>query len=225
MENLVIFDFDGVLADTLDEMLHIAGLVCEMMGYPCTPSPSDLDVLRKMEFRELGKQLGIPEQHVDEFVERTFDMFGSRPVPPRIFPGMREVVTTLSKDHKIAILTGNTFQVVDRFLVANDLSAVIAVVMSADEPGSRSEKLSCIVSQLGGPGVQSYLVGDAVSDVQVARTGGVTSIAVTWGHQSENRLLSVDPDYLVHTPLELLALFQNDGNETVGENHEKRDFD
>lgn len=225
MKNLVIFDFDGVLADTLDEMLHIAGLVCEMMGYPCTPSPSDLEVLNKMEFRELGKQLGIPENHVDEFVERTFGMFGARAVPPRIFPGMREVVTTLSKDHKIGILTGNTFQVVDRFLEVNDLSAAIAIVMSADEPGSRSEKLCRIVSQLGGPGVQSYLVGDAVSDVQVARTCAVTSIAVSWGHQSETKLLSVDPDYLVHTPLELLALFQNNRNGAVEKKHEKLDFD
>jgi phosphoglycolate phosphatase len=208
LENVVVFDFDGVLADTLDEMLHIASLVCDTMGYPCEPSPADLNALNKMEFAELGRQLGIPDQRVQDFVERTFRRFCSRPVPPRIFPGMREVVVELANENRIGILTGNTFQVVNRFLETNDLSATIDVVMSADAPGSRSEKLKRIVSQLGGPEAKAFLVGDAVSDVQAAREEAVTSVAVTWGHQSEAKLRSVNPDYLVHTPPELLRILR-----------------
>jgi len=206
LEDVVVFDFDGVLADTLDEMLHIARQVCETMGYPCQPSPEDLNALNRMEFAELGRQLGIPERLVGEFVERTFKLFCSRPVPPRIFPGMREVVIKLAERSKIGILTGNTFQVVDQFLEANQLSAAIDVILSADVPGNRLVKLQRIVSQLGSPQGKAYLVGDAVSDVQAARQGAVTSIAVTWGHQSEAKLRSVNPDYLVHTPGELLSL-------------------
>jgi phosphoglycolate phosphatase len=206
LPKIVIFDFDGVLADTLDEMLHIAGLVCETMGYPCEPSPADLNALDRMEFSELGKQLGIPEQRVHEFVERTFRLFSTRPVPPRIFPGMREVVIQLDAQCKLGILTGNTFQVVDRFLEINDLSASIQVVLSADAPGNRLMKLKRIVSQLSSQQGEAYLVGDAVSDVRAAREAAVTSVAVTWGHQSEAKLRSAGPDYLVHTPQELLSL-------------------
>lgn len=203
---MVVFDFDGVLADTLDEMLHISKQVCESMGYPCEPSPADLNALNRMEFAELGKQLGIPEPRVDEFVERTFRLFSTRPAPPRIFPGMREVVLGLADKTKIGILTGNTFQVVDRFLETNELSAAIDVVMSADAPGNRSMKLERIVSQLGQPEGKKYLVGDAVSDVKVAREGSVTSVVVTWGHQSEAKLCGANPDYIVHTPSELLCI-------------------
>jgi phosphoglycolate phosphatase len=206
LEKVVVFDFDGVLADTLDEMLHIARQVCETMGYPCEPSPADLNALNRMEFAELGKQLGIPEPRVGEFVERTFRLFGERAVPPRIFPGMQEVVLELAGENKIGILTGNTFQVVDRFLETNDLSAAIAIVLSAETPGNRSLKLQRIVSQLAGPEGKAYLVGDAVSDVQAAHESSVTSIAVTWGHQSEEKLRGVNPDFLVHTPHELLRV-------------------
>jgi phosphoglycolate phosphatase len=206
LENVIVFDFDGVLADTLDEMLHIVRLVCDSLGYPCEPSPADLNALNKMEFAELGKQLGIPEQREQEFVEQTFRLFGARPVPPRIFPGMREVVLELAGENKIGILTGNAFQVVDRFLETNELSTAIAIVQSAEAPGNRSMKLKRIISQLGGPARSVYLVGDAVSDVQVARESSVTSIAVTWGHQSEAKLRSVNPDFLVHTPQELLSI-------------------
>jgi phosphoglycolate phosphatase len=133
-------------------------------------------------------------------------LFSARPVPPRIFPGMREVVVGLANKTRIGILTGNTFQVVNRFLEMNELSAAIDVVMSADAPGNRSEKLERIVAQLGQPRGKKYLVGDAVSDVQVARERSVTSVAVTWGHQSETKLRSAKPDYLVHTPQELLCI-------------------
>jgi phosphoglycolate phosphatase len=206
LANVVVFDFDGVLADTLDEMLLISKQVCESMGYPCEPSSADLNALNRMEFVELGKQLGIPEPRVDEFVERTFRLFSTRPAPPRIFPGMREVVLGLADKTKIGILTGNTFQVVDRFLETNELSAAIDVVMSADAPGNRSMKLERIVSQLGQLQSKKYLVGDAVSDVRVAHESAVTSIAVTWGHQSETKLRGANPDYIVHTPHELLCI-------------------
>jgi phosphoglycolate phosphatase len=206
LENVIVFDFDGVLADTLDEMLHITRLVCNMMGYPCEPSPADLNALNKMEFAELGKQLGIPEQREQEFVEHTFRLFSARPVPPRIFPGMREVVLGLAGENKIGVLTGNAFQVVDRFLETNELSTAVAIVQSAEAPGNRSMKLKRIVSELGSPARSAYLVGDAVSDVQAAHECSVTSIAVTWGHQSEAKLRSVNPDILVHTPQELLTI-------------------
>ena len=216
MDKVIVFDFDGVLADTLDDMLHIAGQVCAAMGYPCQPSPDDLNALDKMEFIELGRQLGIPEQYAGEFVERTFRLFCSRPVPPQIFPGMRDVMIDLAKESRIGILTGNTLQVVDRFLETNDLSVAVEVIMSADAAGSRSEKLGRIISQLGAPGGRAYLVGDAVSDVRAARKCLATSIAVTWGHQSEAKLRSAGPDHLVHTPQELLALLQENGMDRTG---------
>ena len=58
----MVFDFDGVLADTLDEMLHIAGHGLREMGYPCQPSPNDLNALNKMEFVELGSNWAFPSR-------------------------------------------------------------------------------------------------------------------------------------------------------------------
>jgi len=211
LKNIVIFDFDGVLADTLDEMLHIVWIVCDEMGYPCEPSPSDLNALDRMEFIELGRHLGIPEARLNEFVERTFRLLSSQPLPPQIFPGMQDVVLELAKHHQIGLLTGNTFQVVDRFLETNNLSAAVAVLLCADTPGSRSEKLQRIITHFGRDGRRVYFIGDAVSDVRAAHSQQATSIAVTWGHQSEAKLRSAGPDYLVHTPQELLAVLQTVG--------------
>jgi AHBA synthesis associated protein len=80
--------------------------------------------------------------------------------------------------------------------------------MSVEMPGSRTEKIRTAVNSLGTPGDDVYMVGDAVSDIRAAREASVKSIAVGWGHQSGARLVSAGPDYIAHSPKELLALAQ-----------------
>jgi len=206
LQAIIVFDFDGVLADTLDEMLRIAGRVAAELGYACQPSPADLDALERMEFRELGRQLGIPGDLVDEFALRSFELFASLPSPPKIFPGMKAVVLELARANHLAIVTGNTSRIVERLLNEHGLAASFDMILGSDAPGVRAEKLKKIVSTLGEPDGKAYLVGDAVSDVRVAVETGITSIAVTWGHQSEAHLRQANPNFLAHTPQELLLL-------------------
>ena len=203
---VIIFDFDGVLGDTLDEMLRIAGQVADELGYPCQPTPADLDALERMEFSELGKQLGIPANQADEFARRSFELFAALPNPPHIFPGLKQVVLDLAATNRLAIVTGNTSRIVNRFLNEQDLRACFAMVLGSDAPGNRAEKLKQMMVTLVAPHGKAYLVGDAVSDVRVASETGLVSIAVTWGHQSEAHLSRAKPRYLVHTPQELLNL-------------------
>jgi phosphoglycolate phosphatase-like HAD superfamily hydrolase len=141
---LIVFDFDGVLGDTLDEMLHIAGQVAAGMGYPCQPVPADLDALERMEFSELGKQLGIPASLADEFARRSFELFVALPDPPPIFPGMEQVVLALAQTNRLAIVTGNTSGIVNRFLRLHGLQACFSMILGSDAPGKRADKLNQI---------------------------------------------------------------------------------
>jgi phosphoglycolate phosphatase-like HAD superfamily hydrolase len=201
---VIIFDFDGVLGDTLDDMLRIAGHVAAELGHPCQPAPADLDALERMEFSELGMQLGIPPSQAAEFARRCFDLFAELPNPPHIFPGMKQVVLHLAPSNRLAIVTGNTSRIVSRFLNVNGLDACFAMLLASDAPGNRAEKLQQILERLGAAHGKAYLVGDAVSDIRVARETGLLSIAVTWGHQSEAHLSRETPYHLVRTPQELL---------------------
>ncbi len=219
---MIVFDFDGVLADTLEDMLQITRTVCTELGCPCEPSAADLDALENMSFAELGKQLGVPADKVSEFVERTFRLFIARPAPPRIFPGMREVVIKLAPISRIGILTGNNSAVVNRFIEFHNLSSYIDRVFAEDAPGTRPEKLGRLVSILGKPESKAYLVSDAVSDIRAARQASVTSIAVTWGHQSEPKLLRENPGHLVRSPQELLqVLLEHAGGQEVNPNGQR----
>jgi len=204
---LILFDFDGVLANTLDDMLNFAQAVCAELGVDRVPTPADLDALETMSFVEYGQQLGVPLPLVDEFVSRCLKRFIERPHPPKIFDGMTEVIKQLSIHHVIAIVTGNTTSAVENFLNENGILQCISMVFAVDQPGSKSEKILKAKSQLGTENDAVYYVGDAVSDILAARQVSVKSVAVSWGHQSLSKLANAKPDHIVHAPKEIITIF------------------
>jgi phosphoglycolate phosphatase len=206
VNKIVLFDFDGVLADTLDDMLLFAERVCANLGFPRTPTQRDLNALDRMAFEELGRQLELPQDKIQDFVRGSLEMF-SQCETLKIFEGMDDVIVRLSATSKIGVVTGNTSGVVKRFLDHYGLAKYVNLVLGVDVPGSRPEKIRQAVKQIGGLlGGTAYMVGDAVSDIRAAQEASVVSVAVGWGHQNWEKLAQAQPDYLVRSPKELLTV-------------------
>jgi phosphoglycolate phosphatase len=212
---VLLFDFDGVLADTLDDLLSFAAQVSAQLGHPRHPTRADLEALELMNFDEFARQLHIPETQVKEFTHRSVDLFISRPQPPDLFPGLGLVIKRLSASHPAGIVTANTSMVVRGFLDHHRLTSCFKVIVGADVPGSKPEKIKTALRKMGASEEYVYMIGDAISDIRAARQAGVKSIAVTWGHQSEGKLASALPDYLVRSPGELEELFRKRGSKDV----------
>jgi phosphoglycolate phosphatase len=205
---IILFDFDGVLADTLDDLLNFAREVCAQLGFPRNPTPADLEVLETMSFVDYGRQLKLPAQYIDAFVSQCLQMFNKRLRPPEMFKGMGQVITEAARNNSIAIVTGNTTPTVEEFLKENDLRECIRLIIGVEQKGSRPEKIKRALRELRQDEELPYMVGDAVSDIRAARETSVKSIAVGWGHQSPSRLMTANPDYLVDSPQELLGLLK-----------------
>lgn len=215
MRKVLIFDFDGVLADTRDDILRFAEIACAELGYPCQATVGDLDALDHMSFDSLARRLGVPENSVEAFTKRSFELFNARPHPPAVVAGMPEVVARLSHHHHIGIVTGNNPETVRGFLQRHGLRPYVQTVLAVDAPGTRREKIERIATSIGDPDSEIYVIGDAVSDIRAAREASAKSVAATWGHQSGTKLEAAGPDYVVHAPEELLGLFGNASEKTA----------
>lgn len=209
MNNILIFDFDGVLADSLQPMLTYAGQVCQELGYPCEPTQADLEALERMEFSEFGRQLGIPEAKIGAFVTRNFELFSSREDSLRITPGMESVIQALAERAILAIVTGNSSKVVGKFLEKYAIKDKFRIVLSGEDEGNRVEKILKVISLNSGANGEVYMIGDAVSDIRAAREAGIISIAIGWGHQSIKKLITETPDFVIEQPEDLITLFSN----------------
>jgi phosphoglycolate phosphatase-like HAD superfamily hydrolase len=211
MIRTILFDFDGVLADTLGDMLRFSEEACAQLGRPRRPTPEDLNAVDSMDIQSYGRQLGLPEDLLDDFGAFMVRRFEEKKEPPGLFDGLGEVILRLSHSCRLGVVTGNSEAAVRAFLAHHGLGSVMGCVIGADTPGTRAEKIDCAAERLDGQLSSTCMVGDSVSDVRAAREAGVMSIAVAWGHQSERRLRAAGPDAVVRSPAELLAVVSGEG--------------
>ncbi|MFN8433361.1 MAG: HAD family hydrolase [Anaerolineales bacterium] len=203
---LVIFDYDGVLADTLDDLIHFGQEACNQLGVKHTVTKDDLSNLEIMSFATYGRACEVPEHLVDEFVKISLDLFAKKASPPAIFDGVSEVIQHFSASHKLAIVTTNSSQNVHAFLAQHGLDSLIHAVYGVDTPGSKAQKISIARERFLEEPV--FMIGDALSDVRSAKEAGVKSIAVTWGHQSVETLQRGEPDYVVEAPWQIIKIIK-----------------
>lgn len=203
---LIIFDYDGVLADTLDDLIHFGQQACDQLGVKHVVTQADLSNLEVMSFATYGRACEVQENLIDEFVKISLRLFAEKESPPAIFAGMSEVIQHFSNQHKLAIATTNSSQNVNLFLTQHGLSNLFHAVYGVDTPGSKAHKIALARERFGEESV--YMIGDALSDVRAAMEAGVASIAVTWGHQSLETLLRGEPDYVVNSPNSLIEVIE-----------------
>lgn len=207
---LIIFDYDGVLADTLDDLIRFGQEACNQLGVKHLVTKDDLENLEVMSFSTYGRACEVPEHLIDDFVKISLNFFAEKTSPPTLFEGLNTVIGRLSINHMIAIVTTNSSQNVKAFLAKHGLSSLVHAVYGVDSPGSKAQKISLARTQLlenNGQG-SVFMVGDSLSDVLAAKEASVTSIAVTWGHQSLKTLLRGEPDHVINTPHQLIEIVE-----------------
>ncbi len=207
---LIIFDYDGVLADTLDDLLQFGQEACNQLGIKHNVKKDDLSNLEVMSFASYGSACGVPEHLVYEFVQICLKRFAEKKFPPAIFNGLSEIVRGLAIKNTIAVVTTNSTQNVMAFLIKHGLDQCVLAVYGIEIPGSKSQKITIARRQLS-PTTNpesAFMVGDSLSDIRAAKEASATSIAVTWGHQSVEHLLRGNPDHVVHFPHDLIDIIE-----------------
>ena len=205
---LIIFDFDGVLADTLNDLIQMGQEVCDELGIKHVVNKDDLSNLESMSFASFGRACEVPEHLVDEFVQRCLKRFAEKKSPPAIFNGLSTIVRHFAINNTVAIITTNSSQNVNAFLIEHGLDECIQAVYGIDVSGSKAQKISIARNQFSADTKREsvFMVGDSLSDISAAKEASVTSIAVTWGHQSLEHLLRGNPDYVVRFPHDLIEV-------------------
>jgi pyrophosphatase PpaX len=206
---VVLFDFDGTLADTIPLIVasyhHAIGTIGEAaddlevrswIGRPLQPVLEERYPGRGQELTDTYRTWNLA--HHDELI-RTVDGI------PRL----------LGRLHDAGALTGvvssKKADTVRLGLRAVGLEGVIDVVAGQEETNRHKpdpEPLLYAASQLGVDAGSCVYVGDATVDVQAARAAGMGAIAVTWGAGVPAALEAAEPDAVVDTAAELAKALQ-----------------
>jgi phosphoglycolate phosphatase len=197
---LIMFDFDGVIADSLDEQSRAFVKTLRARGLADLATREQFLDFTEINWFDALAAAGVPED-VREELE---DAFGAAPSPD-LFPEMAAVIGRLAAAHSVVVITSSRTSVVEGILANHDVRGV-AEVLGGEQEASKTRKIRAVRRRFGET-LPAWYVCDTVGDVLEARAAGVGTVGVAWGWHGEARLRRVAPDHMAQAPSDLLGLF------------------
>lgn len=200
---LLMFDFDGVISDSLNIFEESLKAACRENGFPVIQNREDF--LRIFDHNMVAglTQLGIPAPQIGPLLQTLGNRLvqGMEQCPP--FPGIPAIITQLADTHPVYVITSNLTAVVSAYLTRHGIQGIRAV-LGSDLEASKQIKIRKIVAQC--PDCTPFYMGDTLGDMDEAHAAGVQAVAVLWGWHNATRLRQGCPDHLLHSPTDLLSL-------------------
>jgi len=196
----LVFDFDGVLADT--ERLHLRAF--QQALAPAGIALATADYYE----RYLGYDDGgvfdalARDRHLDWTRQDVADLVQAKAVcfraileaEPPLFPGVREAVPRWARDVPLAIASGALRVEIEHILGSAGLLEFFPVIVAAgDTPGFKPapDPYRAALEQLGAEASRSVAVEDSVWGIESARGAGMKVVAVATSYPPE-RLAQAD---------------------------------
>ena len=203
MIRMIIYDFDGTIADSLRVMLEAYNRQAVKRGFKLV-TENNAPSLRAQAPREALRELGIKLYQVPGLIYRVLK--DVRPEVVNLAPhtGMKEwLYRARELGYRQAILTSNLEDSVRGFLLNNDLNLFDHLYCGSGAFGkTRSLKKLLKDTQLT-PREVVY-VGDEIRDIEATRRVGISIICVGWGYNTREILESHHPHAVINRPEELL---------------------
>lgn len=200
---VIIFDFDGTIADTLDVIVSITNRLAVEFGYKPT-SQEELAQIKNLTSRQIIKQSGISIFKLPfliRIVKAELNKEIQRVKPIR---GIREALSELkNQGNRLGIITSNSKENVIAVLETNGLQELFDFIYSEKTLFNKSKVINKFLKQENLNPEEVIYVGDETRDIEAARKSQIKAIAVSWGFNSAEVLAEQNPDFLIHQPNEL----------------------
>jgi phosphoglycolate phosphatase len=204
MKSIFLFDFDGVLADSLDLYADAVSRCLERIGMPFVKGREDYLALFDGNYYESMAARGVDLVAFAQATKEIFPAIDYDTMKP--FPGLVPVLDALQKDHLLAVVSSNGSRTIGKMLSRFGFEPYFQEIFGYDFLFSKKEKIDYALEKYGIPRERAIYIGDTCGDILEAKAAGVRSVAVTWGWHDRERLLAVRPDFLVDTPEGLLTI-------------------
>lgn len=209
---MVIFDLDGTLLDTLDDLCNSVNYSLRTNNFP-ERSLAEVRTFVGNGIRLLIER-SVPEGTSKELIDKTFECFKTYYAvhcndKTKTYPGVMDMLKELKENgYKIAVLSNKAQYAVTKLcdIYFNNLldDAVGARENVAKKP---SPDALYICAENNNINLNNVIyVGDSDVDVATANNAGVKGIAVTWGFRSRELLIKCGAENLADNTDELLQI-------------------
>lgn len=201
---LVMFDYDGVIVDSLGIFSAAFNDACVAVGVEGFTTTDDVLAVMEDNFYAGMRARGVGDEQVAEILLRLSSSLIRARHWLKPFPLMPQVLEELADVREIVIVTSSPTDVVEGWLRSHDVPGV-SEVAGAEVARSKAEKMRALMARYPQQKVYWY-VGDTVGDVREAREAGATPVGVAWGWHEPELLLEAGAELIAPSPAELLGI-------------------
>lgn len=207
MNKIILFDFDGTLADSYENFLEIAGILIKKYNLPPT-SREELEKLRTEDASTLIKHLKIPLYKIPFLARDMKKMQQEKIADIKPIKGIPEALHKLKKmGLSLGILTSNGKENVQRFITNNNID-IFSYIYSDSSLFGKDKMISKFIKQNNVDKENVTYIGDEIRDIRACQSVGIEIIAVSWGFNTHQGLEKFKPDFIINKPGELVTLLQ-----------------
>ena len=190
---LVLFDLDGTLLDTLEDLSEAVNYALQLRDLPLHTQAEYMTMVGHGVRNLVLQALPADKQADDAYIDAALADFKAYytahiDVYTHPYPGMQEVVNKLDKEGVCLAIASNKFQEGTEYLVNKFFPGIPFVSVLGNRPGyplkPDPEIVGEVLRKSGVSREDAIMVGDSATDMKTAANGGIDRIAVDWGYRS-----------------------------------------
>lgn len=201
-QKYILFDFDGVIADSFAAAFEVRNLICPNMSAEHYRTAFDGNI----------KDWSLTGIGHDDACDHDVDFF-THYLPKlkekvAVFPGMETVIQELAQKYTLIVISSTTTGPIQEFLKKNGLAHYVTEIMGFDVHTSKIEKMKTVFSKYKTSAEHCVFVTDTLGDIREANHMQVGSIGVTWGFQDRQKLSTGQPFKIVDKVSDLVPAIE-----------------
>jgi phosphoglycolate phosphatase len=188
---LVIFDLDGTLLDTIDDLKEAVNHAMRLRGFPTFTRDEVMAMVGHGAHNLMRKALPVGHKD-DDMVDAAYNDFRAYyithiDVHTKPFPGIHDLLTQLHQEGVMLAVASNKFQEGTEHLIKEFFPEIPFVAVLGGRPNFQlkpdPEIVNEVLSKAGVEKEDAVMVGDSDTDMETAANGGIMGIAVNWGYR------------------------------------------
>lgn len=205
-KRLIIWDFDGTLADTAHLSLAIFNQLARERGFRPVDDPS---TARRIPTREFLKRHGIRFWQAPGLMRIFLARLATAIAEVELFPRIPELLRALhARSREMGVLSSNCEANIRDCFERYGVASLFQFVDGQVSLFGKHRRLAGLCRAHKVPPSEVLYIGDEARDVEACRKAGIDMVAVTWGYHAVELLQSEQPTYLVDSVEQLHDLLQ-----------------
>ena len=201
--DLVIFDFDGTLADTFQWFISVINSVADKYRFKRVEK-EEIEFIRGLDAIGVLKYLEVPLWKIPMIARHMRKLMADDIHRIYLFKGVDSLLHRLSgKGITLAVMSSNSHENVIK-LLGPENAALIEHYECDVSIFRKRAKLKKILSKSGIPNAKSIYIGDEIRDLKAAREVKIPFGGVSWGYNNVESLKPLSPELLFESIDEIL---------------------